>query len=241
MNVLFIGAHPDDIEYFMGGLAARYAKRGDNVFFCVATDGQIGSYGMTREEIAELRHGEAQKSCDIIGAKLMWLGIEDEMLFDDRETRMTFIEAVRQAKPDVIFAQTKFRDYNQDHDISGYLAFEARILATVKLMATKHDVIDHIPPLFTCAPMGHMPTAHNPQYFIDVTDVYETKRQMLAAHASQDGEWSKDAFGVYLSDLMENADKFYASACGTPGVQYVESYALCTDWPIIADAYKMLP
>ena len=242
MRVLFVGAHPDDIEFYMGGTAARYAKRGDEVYFCVATDGQIGSYGMSREEIAAMRHIEQQNACDLIGAKLLWLGFEDEMLFDDRATRMAFIEAVRIARPDVIFAHTKgMRDYNQDHDITGYLAFEARILATVKLMATEHDVIDHIPPLFTCAPCGGMATAHKPQYFIDITDVYETKKKLFGSHVSQDGDWCIDAFGVRYSEMMENMDKFYGSACGTPGVTHVEGFALCTDWPIIADAYKFLP
>ena len=37
MNVLFAGAHPDDIETFCGGTAAKYAARGDKVFFCVST------------------------------------------------------------------------------------------------------------------------------------------------------------------------------------------------------------
>lgn len=44
---------------------------------------------------------------------------EDEMLFDNRETRMAFIEAIRLDRPDVIFAPPKFKDYNQDHDICG--------------------------------------------------------------------------------------------------------------------------
>ena len=241
MKVLAFGAHPDDIEFRMAGTLAKYAARGDDVYMCVATNGEIGSYGMSRAEIAEMRHKEAQASADVIGAHLIWLGYEDEMLFDNRETRMAFIDAVRVARPDVIFAPPKHFDYNQDHDICGYLAFEARVLATVKLMETAHPVIDHLPPLFFCTALGGLSMKTNPQYFIDITDTFETKMKMFHCHASQDGPWSKAAFGFGYSDLLINENKFYASACGTPNVEYVEAFTLSTDWPIIANAHKLLP
>ena len=44
MNILFVGAHPDDIETFAGGTAARYHGRGDNIFFCVVTNGTITAF-----------------------------------------------------------------------------------------------------------------------------------------------------------------------------------------------------
>ena len=241
MRVLAFGAHPDDIEVRMAGTLAKYAARGDEVYMCIATDGQIGSYGMTRQEIADMRHKEAQASCDVIGAHLIWLGYEDEMLFDNRETRMAFIEAVRIARPDVILAPPKFVDYNQDHDITGYLAFEARVLATVKLMETEHPVIDHLPPIFTCTALGGMANKTNPQYFVDITDTYDTKIKMMKCHASQVGAWSADAFGVSYLDMIDAETKFYCAACGTPGCKRVEAFSLATDWPIIAGAHLLLP
>ena len=241
MRVLAFGAHPDDLEERCAGLLAKMAKRGDKVFMCVATNGEIGSYNTPREELARIRHAEAQASADIIGAELLWLGYEDEMLFDNRETRMTFIEAVRYARPDVIIAPPPYKDYNQDHDATGYLAFEARILATCKLMETKSPVIDHIPPMFYCVPVGSMPDKTQPQYFVDITDVYDTKLRMYHCHKSQQGEWCADAFGVDYAKMVKDADAQYASTCGTPGVEYVEPYSLCTDWPIIAGAHRLLP
>ena len=241
MRILAFGAHPDDIEFHIAGTLAKYAARGDEVYMCVATNGEIGSYGMSRAEIAELRHKEAQASADVIGAKLIWLGYEDEMLFDNRETRMAFIEAIRIARPDVIFAPPKYNDYNQDHDICGYLAFETRILATVKLMETEHPIIEHIPPLFYCTSASGIDSKTNPQYFVDITDTFETKQKMLACHASQCGDWSRDAFGVSYTQMLAVESRFYASACGTANVSHVEAFALATDWPIIAGAHKLLP
>lgn len=241
MRVLAFGAHPDDIEERCAGTLAKMAARGDEIFMCVATNGEIGSYNTPREELARIRHGEAQASCDVIGAHLIWLGFEDEMLFDNRESRMAFIEAIRFARPDVIFAPPPYKDYNQDHDITGYLAFEARVLATVKLMETEHPVIDHIPPMFHCVPVGSMTDKTQPQYYVDITDHFDTKMKMYRCHKSQQEEWCGDAFGVDYAEMIKASDGAYAAACGTPGVKWVEGFTLSTDGPIIADAHKLLP
>ncbi|HUF94094.1 MAG TPA: PIG-L family deacetylase, partial [Candidatus Limnocylindria bacterium] len=45
MNVLAIGAHPDDIEYGCGGMLIKYAERGHSVYMFVASDGARGGDG----------------------------------------------------------------------------------------------------------------------------------------------------------------------------------------------------
>jgi LmbE family N-acetylglucosaminyl deacetylase len=240
MRVLAFGAHPDDIEFRIAGTLAKMKKRGDEIFMCVATDGRIGSYNMSQDEIAALRKGEAQKSADLLGAELIWLGEPDEFLFDDKPTRLKFIEVVRYARPDVIFAPPAYSDYNQDHDITGYLAFQARVLATVKLIETEHGVIDHLPPLFYCTPHG-INDKFKAEYFVDISDTFETKMKMFLCHESQQGSWCKDAFGVNYAEALERENRYYASVCGTPGVEFVEPFMLCKGWPIIAGAHKFLP
>ena len=42
MNVLPLGAHPDDIEIFMYGLLSRLKKDGNKIYLTVATDGSKG-------------------------------------------------------------------------------------------------------------------------------------------------------------------------------------------------------
>ena len=153
---------------------------------------------------------------------------------------MKFIEAVRIARPDVILAPPPYVDYNQDHDITGYMAFEARVLASVKLIETASPNTDKVPPMFYCTPHG-LSDKYHPQYFVDITDTFADKVKMFHCHATQQGEWCKDAFGVNYADALERENRYFASACGTPGVEYVEAYSLCTNWPVIAGAHKLLP
>ena len=53
MRILFIGAHPDDFEYYCAGTFAKYAKQGHELYEAIATNGNIGSFvHETKEEIA---------------------------------------------------------------------------------------------------------------------------------------------------------------------------------------------
>jgi len=240
MRVLFIGAHPDDFEYYCAGTFVKYAKQGHELFVAIATNGNIGSHvHETKEEIAAIRYEEAKKSLEMIGAKLIWMGFDDEYLIDSRETRDAFIDVVRQARPDVIFTTWKNRDYNPDHDITGYMAFIARINATIPLIKTEHPPTDHIPPMFYCQPSGHMDFV--PDYYVDISDEFETRLAMWKCHESQCSEWGDECFGVNCTDMMIGQAKQFAYETGS-GIKYAEAFQLCKTWPIgAAEPHKLLP
>ena len=110
MRVLAIGAHPDDLEFQVGSMLVKYSQRGDEVFMAVATNGNIGSFRMSKEEIAAVRKKEAQKSADLIGVHLIWMNFEDEFLLDNEQSRLRFIDAVRVAKPDVVLVTAAYNE-----------------------------------------------------------------------------------------------------------------------------------
>ena len=65
MNILAVGAHPDDIEIGCAGTLAKYAAQGHKVFICTATSGNIGSATLPKDEIGAIRKAEAAKSASI--------------------------------------------------------------------------------------------------------------------------------------------------------------------------------
>lgn len=239
MRVLAFGAHPDDVEFQIGGTLAKYANRGDEVFIAIATNGNIGSFRMSKEEIARTRKKEAQNAADLIGAKMIWMDFEDEFLFDNTQTRLKFIDAIRIAKPDIMFSHEPFNDYNPDHNTVGYLAYIARINATIKLIETDNPPHSKVPPLFyfSTLGLGNFVT----EYFIDITDTFELKKKLFLCHDSQQGDWCRDAFGVSYNEMLENESKSLATLAGTPGCNYAEGLKICKSWPTIAGAYKLLP
>ena len=212
MRILAFGAHPDDIEFRCAGTLAKYAARGDEIFICIATNGNIGSAHTSKDEIAAMRYKEAQNASAVINAQLLWLGFEDEFLFDNEETRLKFIDAVRIAKPDVIFAPPHYLDYNPDHNTTGYLAFIARINATIRLIETENPPHTKVPPMFYFTTFGGMEfETLQPDHFVDITDTFETKMKMFHCHASQQGQWGKDAFGMDFADMIVRENKALAA------------------------------
>jgi len=212
MNVLFVGAHPDDIEAFAGGTAARYARQGAKVFFAVATNGDVGSSVLSPKRIAAVRHKEAKQGAGIIGAELIWLDFDDEFLIDSKETRLRFIEAFRIAKPDVVICHWR-EDYNPDHSISGMIVDECIHMLTVPNIKTKSKHGDKIPHVyFMDTPAG---VNFVPELYVDITTVFETKVKMLRQHESQNS-WMKDMFGYDLESFLKIPAQFRGLQAGCP-------------------------
>ena len=223
MRVLFVGAHPDDIEQYAGGTAALYAKMGAKLYFCVATNGNIGSTTMSPEETARVRREEALSAAAVVGAELIWLDFDDEFLFDDKPTRLAFIEAFRQADPDVVFCHWT-DDYNIDHSTSSKIVDACLHMASIPLIKTASRPTTKIPQLYfmdTQAGIGF-----EPEVYVDTTSVFETKIEMFERHASQ-CEWMNYLFRSDFRDYLEIQDSFRGFQAGC---RYAEAFRTSSRW-----------
>ena len=233
VNVLAIGAHPDDIEFLCGGTLALYARAGHKVYMAIATNGEVGSATLSKDEITAVRHAEAQASCDVIGAQLIWMGFPDEWLFNDRETRTRFIDAIREARPDVMFVHS-VNDYHPDHCVSGQVAVDARIPATVRLVETALPPAEKIPHIFFMDTIGGSGFA--PESYVDITSVIDVKREMLLKHESQDA-WLQHVLNMSYGEFMES----HARVRGMEIVKgYAEAFVELKSYPRTGSA-AMLP
>ena len=66
-KILVISAHPDDESLGLGGTLASHAKRGDEVFVLIFTDGE-SSRNKKQNKITE-RETQSKKACKILGVK----------------------------------------------------------------------------------------------------------------------------------------------------------------------------
>ncbi|MDO5552548.1 MAG: PIG-L family deacetylase [Planctomycetia bacterium] len=217
MNVLFVGAHPDDIETYAGGTAALYRKMGANVFFCISTSGNIGSSNHSMSEIRAIRKKEAEAAAAIIGAEVIWLDFDDEFLYDNRETRLAFIDAFRIANPDVVICHFT-NDYNPDHSTSSRIVDDCVHMASIPLIETKHAPTSKIPFVYHMdTPMG---VGFEPQIYVDITETFETKVKMVGCHESQN-QWMLDIYKAGMSTFLETPAKYRGFQAG---VQYAEAF-----------------
>ncbi len=182
MNILAIGAHGDDIEVQCGGTIAKAAARGDKVFMCVVTDGRGRPKG-DPEQIAEVRRKESQASADIIGAELVWMGIPDGGLKPTEEYTAQFVNVIREAQPDIIITHPK-DDYHPDHRYTHEMVLDAVQLARVRNYPHS-DLAPYRQPCPIAFMDGVLGLSFIPEEWVDITDFYETKREMLRQHYSQ--------------------------------------------------------
>lgn len=229
MNILAIGAHPDDVEFQVGGTLAKYAKNGHKIFTATATNGNVGSKTLSKEEIAKVRKEEAKNAAAIIGAEYICLDYDDEMLYDEKEVRLKFINLVRYCRADVILTHS-ISDYNPDHERTGKIIDDIAVMIPIAKLKTDSPPYDKIPAIFHYEPyagLGFVPTE-----YVDITDVIETKMAMCHAHVSQN-QWMKDN---YSETIGKSTDDFFEGArinalyrgiqCG---VKYAEGFIAAYD------------
>ena len=233
MRILAIGAHPDDLEILCAGTLARYAQEGHEVVMCVATDGTAGHMLIKPPELAQIREQEARAAAKVIGADFIWLGFPDELIFNDRQTRLAFVDAIRQARPDVILTHTP-DDYHPDHCVVSSLVFDTSFIASLPNIETSHPAHPAVPPIYymdTLAGKGFHPTE-----YVDISAVIETKRQMLACHESQ-LTWLKDHDNIDVMEFMEVVARTRGFQCNRP---YAEGFRQVDVWPRTASS-RLLP
>jgi len=217
MKILAVGAHPDDIEIYCGGTVAKYAQRGDEVTIAYVTDGQMGHPTLPPEEISAIRKEEAKAACKIIGAKMLWLGYRDEFFFYNEETRVAFIDMIRQAAPDVII--THYPDFfSADHSGVGQMVNDAQIVVNMPNIKTRYPPTRKISPIyFMEAPAG---VEFLPDEYVDITETFNIKKKMVECHKSQ-SVWLKKAYDVDYVEFIDIVGRFRGLQAG---VKYAEGF-----------------
>ena len=98
MNILAIGAHPDDIEFGCGGALIKYADRGHRIYLMVMTEGDLGAPKPTRKD-------EQLDSRAILGVKdIFWGNYEDTYLEADKDIISEIEHVIADVKPDYLLS-----------------------------------------------------------------------------------------------------------------------------------------
>jgi LmbE family N-acetylglucosaminyl deacetylase len=161
VNVLAIGAHPDDIEYGCGGILTKYAERGHAINLFVASRGGRGGDPKVRER-------EQDEAAVILGARrVFWGGYKDTEVPLNRELIVRLEDVIRDVGPTMIFVNCP-DDTHQDH----------RHLAQCATSATRKV------PNFL---FYEVPSTQNfvPNCYTDIAKVLDKKLAALEAHRSQ--------------------------------------------------------
>lgn len=224
MNVLAVGAHPDDVELNCAGTLAAFAARGDRVFIATTTNGCVGSASLPPAEITAVRMREAAAAAALIGAEYICLGYEDEMFYDTPEVRLRCIELIRRCQADVILTHS-LTDYLPDHERTGKIFSEIPVMVPVPNIKTASPPGKAIPQVYLFEPAVGI--GFDPEEYVDITPYWSVKQQMLRCHQSQI-LWLKDNLqdtGAGDDPILTRQGRILSEFRGLQcGVTYAEAF-----------------
>lgn len=209
VDVLFFGAHPDDVEWGAGGIALLLRESGVSFAIIDMTRGELGSRGTLAE-----RDQEA-----VLAAKFLCcqarenLCLPDGALEDTPETRFLVAKAVRHYRPKLVIAPL-WEDRHPDHAAAGQTVRNSALYCALKKSDDPNP--PHKPEAFLYYPL-HKTT--EPAFVVDTSGVFQRKLELLRLHHSQFGK-TAEQFGVLPHGLgdylftLETRDRHYGSLIG---------------------------
>jgi len=203
VNVLAIGAHPDDIELGCGGLLLKAAKQGHNVYMYSLTRGSASGDPIMRTK-------ELMLSAEFIGAKNLWIdNFEDTKLTAGHELINHIEHFINKANPDIIFTHSS-SDVHHDH--------RAIALSTLEAGRFASNILAYEIPLTK---------NFNPQVYYDISDVIGMKVELINIF------WSQQSKLYLKANAIKGLAEYRALQSRMNGsIKYVEAFEvlrLCFD------------
>lgn len=134
LDILAIGAHPDDVELGCGGTLAKMISENKKVGILDLTEGELGTRGtaLTRKSEAE----EASKILSI--AYRENLKFRDVFFKNDDTHQIELIKIIRKYKPDIVLANA-VNDRHPDHGKAAKLVYDACFLSGLLKIQTSYN------------------------------------------------------------------------------------------------------
>jgi bacillithiol biosynthesis deacetylase BshB1 len=177
LDVLAVGAHPDDCEILMAGTLCVLKSLSYKIGICDLCEGEAGTYGS-----AAIRKAESQKASEMLNLDArITLDIPDGNIRTTDENRLKLIEVIRAHKPAVVFGFFNQLLRHPDHYYAGLLVKECVFLAGLEKIQTNH------PPYRPSAliTFKELIIRDKPDFVVDISHYWEQKVAAIRAYASQ--------------------------------------------------------
>lgn len=190
VDILFFGAHPDDVELSCGGTAAKLVHDGLRVGIVDLTRGEMGTRGTP-----QTRKREAASAAKILGCTFrQQLDFQDGNLQTGREQELEIIAILRQWRPKLVVAPYP-DDRHPDHTRTGRIVTEASFYAGLRSLKT--GLAEHRPQTVLYYLQNYMVP---PTFVVDVTRHWKTKMRAVTAYKSQFHDPKSKEPKTFISD-----------------------------------------
>lgn len=188
LQIIMIGAHPDDCDIKSGGTAALYVAMGHKVKFLSVTNGDAGHMNEGGGMLAKRRLEETKEVARRLGITYEVLDNHDGELLPTLPIRFEIIRRIREWNADVVIAPRP-NDYHPDHRYTGVLVQDAAFMVGVPNVAADTPPLKKNPVFLYFQDNFKKPNPFQPDISVDISSVIDIKVHALDAHQSQFYEW----------------------------------------------------
>jgi bacillithiol biosynthesis deacetylase BshB1 len=180
LDILAIGAHPDDVELGCSATLAKEISFGKRVGILDLTMGELGTRGSS-----EIRATESAEAANILGIDIRDnLSFEDGFFVNDKKHQLEIIKIIRKYQPEVVLCNA-VDDRHIDHGKGSKLVSDACFLSGLRRLKTNlngksqkewrpYHVYHYI-----------QWKNINPDFVVDVSKFMEKKMEAVKAYSSQ--------------------------------------------------------
>ena len=185
-----IGAHPDDIEFYMAGTLLMLKKAGYEIHYLTVANGNCGSVEYNAAMTRSIRNAEARAAAKILGAHFHPSLTNDLEILYNLDLLRALAAVIREVKPGIVLTHSP-QDYMEDHMNTSRLAVSAGVHARHAELqdgAAPPDGGLRCDDLSRAAARSLRPVAaahHSRRVREHDSPVHKTQLKALAAHKSQ--------------------------------------------------------
>jgi len=221
LDILAIGAHPDDVELGCAATLAKEISLGKNVGIIDLTRGELGTRGS-----AEIRDKEATKAAKILGVKMREnLAFADGFFVNDKEHQLAVIKMIRKYQPDIVLCNA-IEDRHIDHGKGSNLVSDACFLSGLRKVETNFE--GALQQAWRPKHVYHYIQWHNlePDFVVDVSGFIDKKMEVIRSYSSQFYDpTSKEPTSPISSKNFLDSVRYRAQDLGRlVGAEYAEGF-----------------
>ncbi len=210
LDVIAVGAHPDDVEIACGGTLASLVRQGYRVGIVDLTDGEPTPHSPGPEE----RLREAREAARILGVhERKTLELPNRRLFDSFEARVSLAMVFRTYRPKIVLGiADKTPMASPDH----WQAMQITDAGVFYSRLTKWDeTFGHLPPhtirhqIWYPLGLAMHRNSSGGQFVVDISDTLSIKLEAIRAYRTQFPPAKERVFS-----MVEGLSRLYGVAAG---------------------------
>ena len=221
VDILAIGAHPDDVELGCGGTLAKLILEGKKAAIVDLTQGELGTRGtnITRAQ-------EAASASEILGISAREnLKMKDGFILNSEEYQIQIVKMIRKYQPEIVLANA-VDDRHPDHAKAAKLVSDACFLSGLVKIETELDGENQKQwrpkQVFHYIQWKHI----TPDFVIDISDFMEKKIEACLAYKTQfyDPNSKEPMTPIATKDFLESLTYRAQDLGRLSGVEFAEGF-----------------